>query len=460
MGRCDIWLVLVLIGWAGVDMSVCLPSLWLYIRSLGGSKACYGLAGALASGAQFVSSPFFGWLADRYSDRTVIAASLLVQLLGGLLYACAVAFPHPAGGSGSGSTAAAAEPPPLLLDEASDAATTPMAAYMVVMARGILGFAAGNGASCRAYLARNSPPSQRTTNLGLAAAAWRIGLVVGPAINWLLVRLPTRLALPAWLRGLHFSSLTWVGWFIAISSALCFVLVLTTLRHNNPASTITAAGEAVAKGAGPRVWVRQLWVSRAWVMQFIGMVNNFAISVLQFAIPLYCLEHYDFDQVQTANVFSVYGAVAAVTALSSAKLSPRFWERTILLHGELMQTVCIGACVLFWGGCSIGSWAPAPLPVWGTFLLAAFQSMGQAWQVPGLQGCYLYQCGSQNQGMFQALFMSATALGRCSGAYWVGFASGHLGDCVSGTAPPFNSPSPTLWLGKSSKQASAIVPCV
>jgi hypothetical protein len=27
------------------------------------------------------------------------------------------------------------------------------------------------------------------------------------------------------------------------------------------------------------------------------MVNNFAVAVLQFAIPLYCLEHYGFNQV-------------------------------------------------------------------------------------------------------------------------------------------------------------------
>jgi MFS family permease len=280
MGRCDIWLVLLLIGWAGVDMSVCLPSLWVYIRSLGGSKAVYGLAGAVASGAQFVSSPIFGMLADRHSDRAVIAASLLVQMCGGLLYACAVAFPHPGTvvGGGGGSSSGSSQGSVVWTDESTGSvsapppphAAAPTAAYVVVAARGLLGFAAGNGATCRAYLARNSNPSARTRNLGLAAAAWRVGLVLGPAINWMLVQLPTgQLHTPSGALQLQLSSLTWVGYFIALSSAVSLMLVLAVLRANAPPPTATTAGKLLAgeDQGGRGVWM-QLWRSRAWVMQY------------------------------------------------------------------------------------------------------------------------------------------------------------------------------------------------
>ena len=40
-----------------------------------------------------------------------------------------------------------------------------------------------------------------------------------------------------------------------------------------------------------------------------------------------------------------------------------------------MQTLCVAACVVFWGGCRVGGWEPPWLPVWGTFILAALQSM-------------------------------------------------------------------------------------
>ena len=104
--------------------------------------------------------------------------------------------------------------------------------------------------------------------------------------------------------------------------------------------------------------------------------------------------------------------------------------------------------MLLWGGCSLGGWHAPTLPIWGTFVLCGVQvsrmlpdsaavvafscsyrcdgaptlsltrgargaqSMGQAWQVPGLQGSYLYLVGSAGQGMYQAVFMSATSV-RC-----------------------------------------------
>ena len=176
-----------------------------------------------------------------------------------------------------------------------------------------------------------------------------------------------------------------------------------------PRVCVCGCGRVGAQPVAMGAIAAQLWRSRAWVMQYIGFTNNFALAIVQYFLPIYCLEKYGFGQVQTANIFAVYGGVAALTSFAAARLSPRFYERTILLTGEMVQTVCVAACVLLWGGCQIAGYEIPDLPIWGTFLLAAFQSMGQAWQVPGLQGCYLYLVGSAGQGMYQALFMSATS---------------------------------------------------
>lgn len=220
-----------------------------------------------------------------------------------------------------------------------------------------------------------------------------------------------------------------VGYFIAASSVVYIILVAALLKgEEGPISTTSGGGgggrgkenAGLARQPVPMGQVcSQLYRSNAWVMQYIGFTNNFALAVLQYFLPIYCLENYGFGQVQTANVFSVYGGVAAVTAFAAAKLSPRFYERTILITGELVQTVCIAACVMLWGGCKVFGFEIPCLPIWGTFALAALQSMGQAWQVPGLQGCYLYLVGSAGQGMYQALFMSATSVGRMLGSFWV-----------------------------------------
>lgn len=76
-------------------MSVSLPSLWIYIQYLGGTKSVYGMAGAIANAVGFVAAPLFGWLADRASSKHVIILALVVQALGGLVYALAALCHHP-----------------------------------------------------------------------------------------------------------------------------------------------------------------------------------------------------------------------------------------------------------------------------------------------------------------------------------------------------------------------------
>jgi MFS family permease len=88
-------LVLTLIGWQGIDMSVSLPSLWIYIQYLGGTKSMYGGAGAIANAVGFAAAPLFGWLSDRASSKKVIILALIVQAVGGLVYALAALCDHP-----------------------------------------------------------------------------------------------------------------------------------------------------------------------------------------------------------------------------------------------------------------------------------------------------------------------------------------------------------------------------
>ena len=44
----------------------------------------------------------------------------------------------------------------------------------------------------------------------------------------------------------------------------------------------------------------QLWRSRAWVMQYIGFTNNFALAILQYFLPIYCLASWIFPFVFVA----------------------------------------------------------------------------------------------------------------------------------------------------------------
>eukprot|EP01043_Picozoa_sp_COSAG02_P028411 COSAG02_NODE_1720_length_11195_cov_7.064978_7_plen_301_part_00 len=238
--RADIWLVLSLIGWQGIDMSVSLPSLWIYIQYLGGTKSVYGMAGAIANAVGFAAAPLFGWLADRASSKQVIILALIVQTLGGLVYALAALCHHPPnhdydlpGDHDNGRHHTPADPDSSSSGDGGGSITY-TGPYVVVAARFLIGadltsavcrvvsvptvmaffthswavccagLASGSGATARAYLTRNSDAASKTANLGLAAVSWRLGLVIGPVVNLGIVAVPNG----RWF-GLPFTNLTW-----------------------------------------------------------------------------------------------------------------------------------------------------------------------------------------------------------------------------------------------------------
>ena len=236
--------MLSLIGWQGIDMSVSLPSLWIYIQYLGGTKSVYGAAGAIANAVGFAAAPLFGWLADRASSKQVIILALVVQAIGGFVYALAALCHHPPnhdydlpGDHDDGPPHHTPADPDSSSSGDGGGAITYMCPYVVVAARFLIGacltsaagpvlpalvvvpavtlfysqpyvcgagLASGSGATARAYLTRNSDAASRTANLGLAAMSWRLGLVIGPVINLGIVAIPN-----GRFFGLPFTNLTW-----------------------------------------------------------------------------------------------------------------------------------------------------------------------------------------------------------------------------------------------------------
>ena len=87
--RTEINLIFLIIAFAAIDNSVAIPSLWPYIRDLGGSKLLYGFAGAITNAVQIFSLPFFGWLSDKYSRKDILIVGHVIMVLGGLLYGAA-----------------------------------------------------------------------------------------------------------------------------------------------------------------------------------------------------------------------------------------------------------------------------------------------------------------------------------------------------------------------------------
>jgi len=391
-------------------------------RRLGGSRLAYGFAGAASNGVQIFSYPFFGWLADKFSRRTILLVGHVIMVLGGVLYGAA-------GSVGRGQTAIT----------------------MVVVARMLIGLAGGAGSAAQSYITTRSPPEERTYNLGMANAVLRVGTFCGPVFNYVVVSLPTGTA-----AGVLFTKYTWVGYFISVTAAMYVLLIWAVLKPDAPT---TAANRNLISPADAK---KQILRSRAWIMYHVGFINNFQGAVLSYFLPYYCLQQWGLGQVshqapraasapaQTANcklpqgtaqspdharrcsqveisyIFAINGGFAFLGAVAGSKMSKIKWERTILAVFQTGNTVTIGAMALFFIALPDNSASASADGHLGAIVLmvtlCAAQMFTGVAQTPGVQGCYTNLVGKQGQGLFQSLFLASTALGRTAGAQWVGIA--------------------------------------
>ena len=114
-----------------------------------------GWAVAINSAGSFISSPIFGYWNDARSTREVMTFSLVIMFIGNVMY---VAADHG-------------------VDNVSDATNT----IIVMAARFVVGFAAGNFAVVQAYLSYATSPETRTRIMGLNSLSGVLGFICGPA---------------------------------------------------------------------------------------------------------------------------------------------------------------------------------------------------------------------------------------------------------------------------------------
>eukprot|EP01132_Coremiostelium_polycephalum_P005139 gene5139-6399_t len=173
---------------ANVEYGIVMPSIWNYIQSLGGSNNDLGWALSGFSLAQLVALPLIGIWADKRTMRECFCASVIIGVIGNILYAMSV---HP---------------------------------VMIVIGRVIAGIGSSNMAISNSYIASVTTKEQRTKYMGMINGINAIGLVAGPAFNLLLALINFQF----YMGKLHIivDPLRSPGWLLAFLLFVCFVLFL------------------------------------------------------------------------------------------------------------------------------------------------------------------------------------------------------------------------------------------
>lgn len=130
-----------------LGFGIVIPVNSFYVESLGASAATVTLLSATYSLMQFIFSPFWGKLSDRYGRRPIILISVAFSALGHLIF-------------GLSSTI-----------------------FTVFAARMLAGFGNANLGTAQAIISDSTTNETRAKGMGLIGAAFGLGFLLGPAIG-------------------------------------------------------------------------------------------------------------------------------------------------------------------------------------------------------------------------------------------------------------------------------------
>lgn len=229
-------------------------------KHFGASPLMVGLLMAAYSFFQFLFSPIWGQLSDRYGRRPII----LVSLLGS-------AVAHLGFGLSSSLTG-------------------------LMVARSFAGLFGGNISTAMAYIADITKAEDRSRSMGLIGAAFGMGFLLGPFIGGITADLGTALGAPSPLAE-SFPAL--------IASAICLLNFLFALRYL-PESRV---GQMQAQAA--RQSARLARIREAFATPVLGTVialvfiNTFAMAHVEASLFLFVQHKFDWS-VKTASFGFAY----------------------------------------------------------------------------------------------------------------------------------------------------------
>ncbi|XP_053566328.1 major facilitator superfamily domain-containing protein 8-like [Bombina bombina] len=133
---------------SGIEYAVILPTVWLYLQSLGAHPFFLGLVLSAFSLTELLSGPLFGHWTDRTGrTKNVILLSNCFEIAGNFMYFVGISK------------------------------------WFLFGSRLVAGVGAGSGASIFGYLTRFSSAKDRVPVFAMAMACRQAGLLIGPAFN-------------------------------------------------------------------------------------------------------------------------------------------------------------------------------------------------------------------------------------------------------------------------------------
>ena len=380
---------------ACISFSIVMPSLFLYLSTMGASAQFYAVVVAAYSVGEALGSLTLGPLSNAIGTKRTLQLCAMISLSGSISYALADAVNR---------TAAT-----------SDESWGPM---VVLIARLLQGIGSGGQQTVeQSYLAIAAPPEERTSLTSQLSTFACLGFIFGPALGAAVTTIPEFTVGP-----LLFTSFTKQGWVVAVLNVS--MLLSTTIGFTElikPAAETSDEGAEAEESEGlSRETASGVWTC---ILIFFVHFNGFAVQET-ITTPL-VQDWFGWDEVQANLLFTAAGVANLLCAVVMSYLA----GARLAADGSLVQvvddrTLLVCSCVLALAGWALlvppdGWGLPGPpmgLPQFGV----AFALVTVAFPF-GRSVCLSMVgklLGERPQGAWMGTMFALGAIARIAGPFW------------------------------------------
>jgi MFS family permease len=361
-----------------IGFGIVVPLLPIYSRHYGAGGFVIGAIIASFSAMQFVFSPIWGKLSDRYGRRPILLISTAGAAMSYVLFAIGSGFENHT-----------------------------LALWTLLLSRVFAGACGGNITVAQAYIADITQPENRSKRMGLIGMAFGLGFIFGPAISGI---------------ALKFFGATGPGWAAAALCAANFLLAYSILAE----SLQPSSGHAVNRPHFAQ-WKHTLSQPKIGLLILIFFLATFAFTCFETTLPLLVSDNFNLgitvDETKPAmtgiSLFIFCGLIGAVIQGGAIGRLVKMFGEPKLIALSLVLTGISLALLPFIKGEGQLKWLAvlrfADWP-WIKMLLAlALLAIGTGLTRPPVFGLLSNLAPANEQGATLGVAQSAGALARIVG---------------------------------------------
>lgn len=275
-------LVVVMLGFGMV-----IPILPFYIDQLGASGSDLGILMATFGLMQFIFSPIWGSLSDRFGRKPFLIIGVLGNGIAMLLFGLSTQL------------------------------------WMLIASRALSGIlSSATLPTAMAYIGDSTSDEDRGGGMGVVGAAMGMGMVIGPGLG-------------GWLAG---ASLSTPFFFAAALSVVALIMILVALPESYTEDPDAAT---TYKIQGPQF--KQMWqalFSPIGILLLMAFLLSFGLTNFESVFGLFSLERHGYGPQRVGTILAVIGVASALMqGLLTGPLTKRWGDVTLLRLSLIGSTI-------------------------------------------------------------------------------------------------------------------------